>query len=154
MCLVTLHAQFLYFFLPCSVTTSCSALGEDAGDSGVPARGRIRGRRFFPFFLIGFNSNLLFFQNKPFCTFGQNVATFDCHVRSSYPQLHGIVNLIRILQGGLEFVLLTWRTFPLTDLHSAEHLCLASPGSAKDCDLEIEFKGQCAFRNCYNIILF
>ena len=47
----------------------------------------------------------------------------DCLVRSSYPQLHGIVNLIQILQGGLEIVLLSWRTFPLTDLHSAEHLC-------------------------------
>ena len=43
--------------------------------------------------------------------------------RSSYPQLHGIVNLIQIIQGGLEIVLLSWRTFPLTDFHSAEHLC-------------------------------
>ena len=42
---------------------------------------------------------------------------------SYYPQLHGIVNLIQIQQGGLEIVLLSWRTFPLTDLHSAEHLC-------------------------------
>ena len=25
------------------------------------------------------------------CSFGQNVATLDCLVRSSYPQLHGIV---------------------------------------------------------------
>ena len=33
---------------------------------------------------------------------GQNVATLDCIVRSSYPQLHGIVNLIKIVQGGLE----------------------------------------------------
>ena len=31
--------------------------------------------------------------------------------------------LIQILQGGLEIVLLSRRTFPLTDLHSAEHLC-------------------------------
>ena len=28
-----------------------------------------------------------------FYTFGKNVATLDCLVRSSYPQLHGIVNL-------------------------------------------------------------
>ena len=37
-------------------------------------------------------------------------------------QLHGIVNLIQIRQGGLEIVQLSWRTFPWTDLHSAEHL--------------------------------
>ena len=55
-------------------------------------------------------------------TFGQIFATLDCLVRSSYPQLHIIVNLIHILQGGLEIVLLSWRIFPLTDLHSAEHL--------------------------------
>ena len=40
-----------------------------------------------------------FFQNKPFCTFGKNVATLDCLVSSSYHQLYGIVNLIQILQG-------------------------------------------------------
>ena len=74
-----------------------------------------------PFFLIGIG--ICYFQNKPFCTFGQNVATLDCLVRLSYPQLHGIVNLNQILQEGLEIVLLSWRTFPLTDLHSAEHLC-------------------------------
>ena len=34
------------------------------------------------------------FHNKPFCTFGQIVATLECLVRSSYLQLHGIVNLI------------------------------------------------------------
>ena len=63
------------------------------------------------------------FQNKPFCTFGQNVATLDRLVRSQYPQLHGIANLIQILQGGLEILLLSWRTFILTDLHSPVHLC-------------------------------
>ena len=66
--------------------------------------------------------NLLFFQNKPFCTFVQNVVTLDCLGISSYPQLYGIVNPIQIIQGGLEIVLLSWRTLPLTDLHSAEHL--------------------------------
>ena len=66
--------------------------------------------------------NLFFAQNEPFCTFGQNVATLDCRDRSFYPQMHGIVNFIQILQGGLEIMLLSWRTFPLTDLHSAEHL--------------------------------
>ena len=65
---------------------------------------------------------ICYFSNKPFCTFGQIVATLDCPVRSSYPQLHGIVNLIQILQGGLEIVLLSWRTFLLTDLHSPVHL--------------------------------
>ena len=73
------------------------------------------------FFFIGMG--ICYFSNKPFCTFGQIVATLDCPVRSSYPQLHGIVNLIQILQGGLEIVLLSWRTFLLTDLHSAVHLC-------------------------------
>ena len=58
------------------------------------------------------------FLNKPFCTFRQNVATLDCLVRSSYPQLHGIVNLTQTLQGDLEIVLLSWQTFPLTDFHS------------------------------------
>ena len=53
-----------------------------------------------------------------FRTFGQIVATLDCLVRSSYPQLHGIVNFIQILQGGLEIALLSWRT----DFHSAVHL--------------------------------
>ena len=74
-------------------------------------------------FFIGMG--ICYFSNKPFCTFGQIVATLDCPVRSSYPQLHGIVNLIQILQGGLEIVLLSWRTFLLTDLHSAVHLCLS-----------------------------
>ena len=60
------------------------------------------------------------FPNKPFCTFGQNVATLECLVKSSYPQLHESANIIQILQGGLEIVLLSWRTFPLTYLHSAE----------------------------------
>ena len=55
------------------------------------------------FFLIGIG--ICYFQNKPFCTFQQNVATLDCLVRSSYPQLHGIVNLVQILQRGLESVL-------------------------------------------------
>ena len=32
-------------FLPCLVTTRCSALGEEAGDSGVPTKGCIGGRR-------------------------------------------------------------------------------------------------------------
>ena len=72
------------------------------------------------FFFIGMG--ICYFSNKPLCTFGQIVATLDCPVRSSYPQLHGIVNLIQILQGGLEIVLLSWRTFPLTDLHSPVHL--------------------------------
>ena len=62
----------------------------------------------------------LLFTNNPLCTFRQNVATLYCLVRSSYPQLHGIVNLIKILQGGLEIVLLS---FPLTDLHSVVHMC-------------------------------
>ena len=48
--------------------------------------------RFFSYWY----RNLLFFQNKSFSTFGQIVATSDCLVRSSYPQLHGIVNLIQI----------------------------------------------------------
>ena len=78
------------------------------------------------FFFIGMG--ICYFSNKPFCTFGQIVATLDCPVRSSYPQLHGIVNLIQILQGGLEIVLLSWRTFLLTDLHSAVHLCAVSKG--------------------------
>ena len=72
-------------------------------------------------FFIGMG--ICYFSNKPLCTFGQIVATLDCPVRSSYPQLHGIVNLIQILQGGLEIVLLSWRTFLLTDLHSPVHLC-------------------------------
>ena len=72
------------------------------------------------FFLIGIRI-CFFLQNKRFCIFGQK-ATLDFLVRSSYPQLHGIVNLIQILPGGLDIVLLSWRTFPLTDLHSAEHL--------------------------------
>ena len=84
------------------------------------------------FFLLVQESAI--FQNKLFCTFGQNVATLKCLVRSSYPQLHGFVNLIPILQGGLEIVLLSWRTFPLTDLHSAEHLC------SRSC---IVFKAMC-----------
>ena len=43
---------------------------------------------------------------------------------------HLILNCMELLtsfkffQGGLEIVLLSWRTFPLTDLHSAEHLCM------------------------------
>ena len=74
------------------------------------------------FFLIGIGI-CFFFLNKLFCTFGQNFATLECLVRSSYPQLHAIVNLIQILQGGLEIVLLSWRTLPLTDLQSAERLC-------------------------------
>ena len=74
------------------------------------------------FFLLVQESAI--FQNKPYCTIGQNGATLDCLVISSYSQLNGIVNLIQILQGGLEIVLLSWRTFPLTDLHSAEHLCV------------------------------
>ena len=43
----------------------------------------------------------------------------------SYPKLHGIVNLIQILQGGLEIMFLSWRTLPLTDLHSPVHLCIS-----------------------------
>ena len=74
------------------------------------------------FYLIGIG--ICYFQNKPLCTFRQVVATLECLVRSSYPQLHGIVNLFQTLQGGLEIVLLSWRTFSLTDLHSAEHLCV------------------------------
>ena len=65
------------------------------------------------FFLLVYKSAN--FQNKHFCTLGQNVASLDCLVRSSYPQLHGVVNLTQILQGGLEIVLLSWWTFPLTD---------------------------------------
>ena len=84
-----------------------------------------------PYFLLVQESAI--FQNKPFSRFGHIVATLDCLVRSSYPQLHGIGNLIQILQGGLQIVLLSWRTFPLTDLHSAEHLCLGFPGSANQC---------------------
>ena len=76
------------------------------------------------FFLISIG--ICYFHNRPFCTFRQNVATLECLVRSSYPQMHGIVNLIQILQGGLEIVLLSWRTLPLIDLHSAEHLCIHS----------------------------
>ena len=79
---------------------------------------------FFSSSYIGIG--ICYFQNKPFCTFGQNVATLDCLVRSSYPHLHGIVNLIQIIQRDLEIVLLSWRTFPMTDLHSAEHLCSES----------------------------
>ena len=132
------------------MTTGCSALGEEAGDSGVPASGRIcwrlnsrldsRGLKQdcyvsekstnvqanviylkIVFFRIGIGL-CYFFQNKPFCAFKQNVASLDCLVRSSCPQLHGIVNLIQILPGGLEIVLLWWRTLPLTDLHLAKHL--------------------------------
>ena len=73
-------------------------------------------------FLDGFR-NILFFLDNPFCTFGQDVATLDCLFRSSYPQLHGIVTFIQILQGGLKYVLLSWRTFPLTYLHPPIHLC-------------------------------
>ena len=58
-----------------------------------------------------------------FCIFGQHVATWDWLVRSSYPQLLGMVNLIQIQQVGSENVLLSWRTFPLTYLHSPVHLC-------------------------------
>ena len=72
------------------------------------------------FFLLVKESAIV--QKRPFCTFGQYVATLDCLVRSSYPQLHGIVNLIQIVQGGLEIVLLSWRTFSLTEFHLAEHL--------------------------------
>ena len=72
-------------------------------------------------FFIGMG--ICYFSNRPLGTFGHIVATLYCPVRSSYPQLHGIVNLIQILQGGLEIVLLSWRTFLLTDLHSAVHLC-------------------------------
>ena len=50
------------------------------------------------FFYIGIG--ICYFKNNPMCTFGQSVATLDCHVKSSYPQLHGIVNIIKILQGG------------------------------------------------------
>ena len=146
-CLVTYLALFLWSFPRCLVTTSCSMLGEEAGDSELPARGCIRGRqnsrlgdqirtatfpqnpqmcRQMPYvqksvFLLVQESAI--FQNKPFCTFGQNVGTLECLVRSSYPQLHGIINLIQILQGGLEIVLLSCQTFTLTDLHSAEYLC-------------------------------
>ena len=67
--------------------------------------------------------SVFFFWYRTIGTIGQNVATLDCLDGSSYPQLHGIGNLIQILQGGLEIMLLSWRTFPLTDLHSAEHLC-------------------------------
>ena len=84
-----------------------------------------------PFILIGIG--ISYFQSRWFCTFGQNVATLDCLVRSSYPQLHGIVNLIQILQGGLEIVLLSWRTFPLTDLHWAEHLFIGSTNTNRLC---------------------
>ena len=52
------------------------------------------------------------FQNKPICTFGQNAATLDCLVGSSYPQLHGIVNLIQILQGGCGDCALTMADIP------------------------------------------
>ena len=75
------------------------------------------------FLIIGIRNCFFPLQNKPFCTFGQNVATLDCLVRSSYPQLHGIVNLLQFRQGGLDLVLLSWRTFPLTNFHSVEHLC-------------------------------
>ena len=146
LCLVSLRAQFLWSFPSCLETTGCSALWEEAGDSELPARCREGGRlnsrledlirsvtcpqnpqmcRQMPFvrksvFFIGMG--ICYFSNKPLCTFGQIVATLYCPVRSSYPQLHGIVNLIQILQGGLEIVLLSWRTFLLTDLHSAVHL--------------------------------
>ena len=48
---------------------------------------------------------ICYFSNNPLRTLGQNVATLDCLVKSSYPQLHGIVNLIQILLGGLEIML-------------------------------------------------
>ena len=49
---------------------------------------------------------ICYLKKTSFCTFVQNVATLDFLVRSSYPQLHGIVNLIQILKGGLEIVLI------------------------------------------------
>ena len=123
-------------FPPSLVPTGCSALGEDAWDSELAARRRTWGSvtcpqnpqmcKQMPFSLISLffiGIGICYFSNKPLCTFGQIVATLDCLVRSSYPQLHGIINLIQILQGGLEIVLLSWWTFPLTDLHSAVHLC-------------------------------
>ena len=73
------------------------------------------------FFLLVKESTI--FQNKPFSTFGQNNATLDCLVRSSYPQLNGIVTLIQIVQGGIEIVLLSWRTFQIC---TQRNTCAAS----------------------------
>ena len=67
---------------------------------------------------------LWIFFNKPFCTFVQNVAIWYWLGRSSYPQLHWIVSLIPFPEGGLENILWSWQTFPLTDLHTSEHLCM------------------------------
>ena len=61
-------------------------------------------------------------QNKPFFTYGQNVAPSDSIVRTYYIQQRLIVSLIPFLQGGLENVPWSWRTFPLT--HSHWHLWL------------------------------
>ena len=47
------------------------------------------------------------------CTFGQIVATLDCLVRSSYPQLHGIVTVIQILQGGFRDCALIMADIPI-----------------------------------------
>ena len=44
LCLFSLRALFLWSFPPCLVTNNCSALGEEAGDLDVPARGPARGR--------------------------------------------------------------------------------------------------------------
>ena len=48
-----------------------------------------------------------------------NCSAFDLLDGSSYLQLHWIVSLIPILQGGLENVPCSWRTFPLTDLQTS-----------------------------------
>ena len=61
-------------------------------------------------------------QNKPFCTFGQIKAPWSSLVGQTYLQLHWIISLIPVLQGGLENVPWSWRTFPLTDLHTPIHL--------------------------------
>ena len=72
------------------------------------------------FFLIGMGvcylkkKNILHIRTKC-CYFG-----LSCYIILS--STAWIVNLIQFLQEGLEIVLFSWRTFPLTDLHSAEHL--------------------------------
>ena len=106
------------------MTTGCSALEEEAGDSGVPARGRIRGRwnsrlenqdcfvsvksanvqantmcTKIRFFLIGIG--ICYFSKLAILHIWTKCSQFVLSC-----QLHGIVNLNKIIQGGLEIVLI------------------------------------------------
>ena len=130
--LVSSHALFSGSFLPCLVTTG---LGEEAAGSESPLKGALEGDwtaeyriksgllRVHKSANVQTNSSCLtirFFIGLWICFFSTKK---NILVGSSYPQLHWIVSLITFLEEGLENMLWSWRSFPLTDLHTSEHLC-------------------------------